>query len=83
MFAMIIGLLLALAFLGLPLAVVVLFVLSILDQRSERASESDRRLTSRGQENVVRYVEWGRQELPQNAGYLARSQAGAGVRSRR
>jgi hypothetical protein len=75
MFATIVGLLVALAFLGLPLAIIILFVLSILDQRSERASESDRKVTSTGQDRVVRYVEWSRQEQHQNAGYLGRPQA--------
>lgn len=83
MFAVIIGFLLALAFLGLPLAIIALFVLSVLDQRSERASESGRKVTSTDQERVVRYVEWGRREQSQNASYLTRSQAGASVRPRR
>ena len=59
MFAMAMGLLLALVFLGLPLAIIVLFVVSILDQRSERVRGSDPRVTSTNQESVVRYVEWG------------------------
>jgi hypothetical protein len=80
MFAMIMGLLLAVAFLGLPLAIIVLFVLSILDQRSERASESDWKVTSIDQDRVVRYVEWGRQAQSKSASYLAQPQAGASVR---
>jgi len=74
--------LVALILLGLPLAIIVLFVLSILDQRSKRTNESDRKLTSTGQDRVVRYVEC-RQEQRQNVSYLARSQAGASVRLRR
>ena len=59
MYAMAMGLLLALAFLGLPLAIIVLFVHSILDQRSERFGGSDPRVASTDQDSVVRYVEWG------------------------
>jgi hypothetical protein len=59
MIVMTMGLLLALVFLGLPLAIIVLFVLSILDQRSARASATDPRVTSTDQDRVVRYVEWG------------------------
>jgi len=59
MYAMTMGLLLALAFLGLPLAIIVLFVVSILDQRSEWFIESDPNVTSTDQDRVVRYVEWG------------------------
>jgi len=59
MFAMAMGLLLALVFLGLPLAIIVLFVVSILDQRSERVRGSDPRVTRTNRDSVVRYVEWG------------------------
>ena len=77
MFATIMGLLLALAFIGLPLAIIVLFVLSILDQTSERANKIDQGVSTE-QDRVVRHVQWGRRES-----YLARSEAGASVRHRR
>ena len=83
MFATIMGLLLALAFVGLPLAIIVLFVLSILDQTSERANKIDRGVVSTEQDRVVRHVQWGRRETPQNSSYLARSEAGASIRQRR
>jgi len=83
MFATIMGLLLALAFIGLPLAIIILFVLSILDQTSEGANRIDRGVVSTERDGVVRHVQWGRREKRQNSSYLARSEAGASVRRRR
>jgi len=57
MFGTIMGMLVALICLGLPLAIIVLFVLSILDQRNKRTSESELKLTSARRDEVVVYVE--------------------------
>jgi hypothetical protein len=58
MFGTIIGMLVALVCLGLPLAIIVLFVLSILDQRNKRTSESDLKLTKTDRDGVVVHVDW-------------------------
>jgi hypothetical protein len=59
MFGMIVGLFLALFFLGLPLAILVLFALDILDRRNERAIESDRKSSGQDLEKVISYAKWG------------------------
>jgi TM2 domain-containing membrane protein YozV len=57
MFAVIAGIVLALVFLGLPLGIIALFILSIVDQRSTRAGRWRRTSTTIRQDNVVRYPE--------------------------
>jgi hypothetical protein len=57
MFAVIAGSVLALFFLGLPLAIIGLFIMSIVDQRSPRTGRKDRKSTTISQEIVVRYPE--------------------------
>ena len=49
MFAVIAGIVLALFFLGLPLGIIGLFVVSVIDQKSTSASRRDRKLTAIGQ----------------------------------
>jgi hypothetical protein len=58
MFAVIAGSLLALFFLGLPLGIIALFILSIVDQRAARIGRRHRKSTTISQDNqnnVVRY----------------------------
>jgi hypothetical protein len=69
MFGTIIGMLVALVCLGLPLAIIVMFVLSILDQRNKRTSESDPKLTRTGRDGVVVHVDWSSRSDPR-AGHL-------------
>jgi hypothetical protein len=57
MLAVIAGIVLALFFLGLPLGIIGLFVMSVLDQKSTRVSRKDRKLTAIGQTIVVRFPE--------------------------
>jgi hypothetical protein len=57
MFAVIAGIILALFFLGLPLGIIGLFVMSIIDQKSASMSRRNRRLTAMGQTIVVRFPE--------------------------
>ena len=57
MFAVIAGMVLALFFLGLPLGIIGLFVMSIIDQKRPGASRKDRKLTAIGQTIVVRFPE--------------------------
>jgi hypothetical protein len=57
MFAVIAGIVLALLFLGLPLGIIGLFVISVIDQKSARTSRKDRKLTAIGQTIVVRFPE--------------------------
>jgi hypothetical protein len=57
MFAVIAGIVLALFFLGLPLGIIGLFVVSVIDQKSMRASRRDRKLTAIGQTIIVRFPE--------------------------
>jgi hypothetical protein len=57
MLAMICGVVLALSFLGLPLAIIGLFIMSIVDQRSPRTGRRDKKITTTRQEIVVRYSE--------------------------
>jgi hypothetical protein len=57
MLAMIYGVVLALSFLGLPLAIIALFIMSIVDQRSPRTGRRDKKITTIRQEIVVRYSE--------------------------
>ena len=56
MFALIAGIILALFFLGLPLGIIALFVMSTIDQKSTR-TRKDRKLTAIGQTIVVRFPE--------------------------
>ena len=56
MFAVIAGIVLALFFLGLPLGIIALFVMSIVDQKSA-STRKDRKLTAIGQTIVVRFPE--------------------------
>jgi hypothetical protein len=64
MFATIVGLVLALCFLGLPLAIIGLFIMSIFDRSNkrdaagEKQSESDEKVTHSRRDRSVRYVEW-------------------------
>lgn len=55
MFAVIAGIVLAVFFLGLPLGIIALFVISVVDQKSTRAGRKDRKLTAIGQTIVVRF----------------------------
>ena len=57
MFAVIAGIVLALVFLGLPLGIIALFILSIVDQRATRTGRRHRKSTTTSQDNVVRYPE--------------------------
>lgn len=57
MFALIAGSVLALFFLGLPLAIIGLFIMSIVDQRSPRTGRRDKKFTTTSQKIVVRYPE--------------------------
>jgi hypothetical protein len=57
MFGVIAGIVLALLFLGLPLGIIALFILSIVDQRAVRAGRRLAKSTTISQENVVRYPE--------------------------
>jgi hypothetical protein len=57
MFAMIAGIVLALFFLGLPLGIIGLFILSIVDQRAIRTGRRHKKATTIRQDNVVRYPE--------------------------
>jgi hypothetical protein len=57
MFAVIAGIVLALFFLGLPLGIIGLFVMSVIDQKSTIASRKGRKLTAIGQTIVVRFPE--------------------------
>jgi hypothetical protein len=57
MFAVIAGIVLALFFLGLPLAIIGLFIMSFVDQRSPRAGRRDKKLTTTKQDIVVSYPE--------------------------
>jgi hypothetical protein len=43
MLAMLIGMLLALTFFGLPLAIIGLFIMSVVDRRNKRAVQHDRK----------------------------------------
>jgi hypothetical protein len=54
MLAMICGVVLALSFLGLPLAIIGLFIMSIVDQRSPRTGRRDKRSIATSPEIVVR-----------------------------
>jgi hypothetical protein len=54
MFAVIAGSVLALFFLGLPLAIIGLFIMSIVDQRSPRTGRRDKKSTATSPEIVVR-----------------------------
>ena len=57
MIAMIAGIVLALFFLGLPLGIIGLFILSIVDQRATGAGRRHRKSTTISGENIVRYPE--------------------------
>jgi hypothetical protein len=57
MFAVVAGIFLAIFFLGLPLGIIGLFVLSVIDQKSPSSSRRDRKLTAIGQTIVVRFPE--------------------------
>lgn len=57
MFAVIAGIVLALVFLGLPLGIIALFILSIVDQRTTRAGRRHRKSTTISHDNVVGYPE--------------------------
>lgn len=60
MLAMICGVVLALSFLGLPMAIIGLFIMSIVDQRSPRGRRRGKALiTTTNHEIVVRYPERG------------------------
>jgi hypothetical protein len=56
MFAVIAGIVLAIFFLGLPLGIIALFVMSVIDQKSA-STRKDRKLTAIGQTIVVRFPE--------------------------
>jgi len=57
MFAVIAGVVLALVFLGLPLGIITLFIMSIVDQRATGIGRRHRKSTTISQDNVVRYPE--------------------------
>ena len=57
MFAVIAGSVLALFFLGLPLGIIGLFILSIVDQRATGTGRQHGKSTTISQDNVVRYPE--------------------------
>jgi hypothetical protein len=59
MFAVIAGSVLALFFLGLPLAIIGLFIMSIIDQRSPLGRRRAKKLPTTSQEIVIRYPERG------------------------
>jgi hypothetical protein len=59
MFAMMAGAVLALFFLGLPLAIIGMFIMSVLDQSSTWIGRSDRKLTNAREDVIVRYPERG------------------------
>ena len=54
----------ALFFLGLPLAIIGLFIMSIVDQRSPRTPRRAKKLTTAGQEIVIRHPERGVERPP-------------------
>jgi hypothetical protein len=57
MFAVIAGIVLALFFLGLPLGIIALFIMSIVDQRAAGIGRRHGKSTTISQDNVVRYPE--------------------------
>jgi hypothetical protein len=57
MFAVIAGIVLALFFLGLPLGIIALFILSVVDQRAAGIGRGHKKSTTISQDNVVRFPE--------------------------
>ena len=57
MLAMALGVVLALFFLGLPLGIIGLFIISIVDQRTTGIGRKDKKLATISQDNIVRYPE--------------------------
>jgi hypothetical protein len=57
MFAVIAGIVLALFFLGLPLGIIALFIISIVDQRATGTGRRHGKSTTISQDNVLRYPE--------------------------
>ena len=57
MFAVIAGIVLALFFLGLPLGIIALFILSVVDQRAAGIGRRHKKSTTISQDNVVRFAE--------------------------
>jgi hypothetical protein len=70
MFAVIAGVVLALFFLGLPLGIIALFIISIVDQRAGGIGRRHRKSTTISQDNVVRY----REQNPERATTKRREQ---------
>jgi hypothetical protein len=72
MFAVIAGVVLAFVFLGLPLGIIALFIMSIVDQRNTSAipGRRHRKSTTISQDNIVSYPE----QKPEQAATKRREQ---------
>jgi hypothetical protein len=57
MFAVIAGVVLALVFLGLPMGIIGLFVMSVIDQKAPGIGRRQRQSKTIGQDNIVSYPE--------------------------